>query len=204
MLYMLRPGVAKRLRAFVENGGELVLTCMTGYVNENDLCFLGGFPGDGMMDTAGIWAEEIDAVYPEDRNYAVMMKNSLGMAGSYELGDVREIIHPAENTEVLAVYGEDFYAGMPVLTRHSLGKGAVYYIAAKVGQDFLDDFYAGVLPEAGIAPALPVELPEGVSLSVRESDNSRFCFFMNFTESAQSVILPEGMTWGSIYFLEIV
>ena len=192
MLYMLRPGVAERLRAFAEKGGRLVLTYLTGYVNENDLCFLGGFPGDGMMDTAGIWAEEVDAVYPEDANIAVMQANSLGMSGCYALGDVRELIHPAKGTEVLAVYGQDFYAGMPVLTRHPIGEGAVYYIAAKVGQDFLDDFYAGATAEASVSPCLPMDLPEGVSLTMREGDGERTYFLMNFNESAQTVNLPQG------------
>ena len=48
MLYMYRAGVAEKLRAFVENGGTLVTTYWSGVVNDTDLCFLGGFPGDGM------------------------------------------------------------------------------------------------------------------------------------------------------------
>lgn len=192
MLYMLRPGVAKKLRDFAENGGTLILTHLTGYVNENDLCFLGGFPGDGMMDTAGIWCEDIDTVYPTDENFAVSRENRLGFAGRYALGRMREIVHPAEGTEVLAVYEGDFYAGMPVLTCHPVGKGRVYYIASAVGQDFLDEFYEKVLPEAGVSPCLDVSLPEGVSMTLREGGGERYFFFMNFTEQEQRVSLPAG------------
>ena len=192
MLYMLRPGIAKKLRDFAENGGTLILTHLTGYVNENDLCFLGGFPGDGMMDTAGIWCEDIDTVYPTDENFAVSRENRLGFAGRYALGRMREIVHPAEGTEVLAVYEGDFYAGMPVLTCHPVGKGRVYYIASAVGQDFLDEFYEKVLPEAGVSPCLDVSLPEGVSMTLREGGGERYFFFMNFTEQEQRVSLPAG------------
>ena len=192
MLYMLRPGVAKKLRDFAENGGTLILTHLTSYVNENDLCFLGGFPGDGMMDTAGIWCEDIDTVYPTDENFAVSRENRLGFAGRYALGRMREIVHPAEGTEVLAVYEGDFYAGMPVLTCHPVGKGRVYYIASAVGQDFLDEFYEKVLPEAGVSPCLDVSLPEGVSMTLREGGGERYFFFMNFTEQEQRVSLPAG------------
>lgn len=198
MLYSIRPGVAAKLRRFAENGGTLILTHLTGYVNENDLCFLGGFPGDGLMDTAGIWAEDIDAVYPEDKNFAVAEKNHLGLDGTYELGRLREIIHPAEGTEVLARYTDDFYAGMPVLTCHPIGKGKVYYLAAAVGQDFLDALYAKVLPEADVQPCLPVELPEGVSMTVREGDGERYFFFMNFTEQSQVLTLPAGMQFTNL------
>ena len=45
MLYMVKPGVAERINDFVRNGGNFVTTYFSGIVNENDLCFLGGFPG---------------------------------------------------------------------------------------------------------------------------------------------------------------
>ena len=44
MLYMVRPGVGERLEEFVEKGGTLITTYWSGIVDENDLCFLGGFP----------------------------------------------------------------------------------------------------------------------------------------------------------------
>jgi len=60
MLYMIKPGVQERLSKFVENGGTLITTYFSGYVNESDLCFLGGFPGgkDSLLrKTIGVWAE---------------------------------------------------------------------------------------------------------------------------------------------------
>ncbi|MBZ0289495.1 MAG: beta-galactosidase, partial [Anaerolineae bacterium] len=45
MLYMVRPGVAERITRFVQNGGTFVATYWSGVVDENDLCFLNGFPG---------------------------------------------------------------------------------------------------------------------------------------------------------------
>ena len=68
MLFMLQPGTAANLKAFVERGGQLLATYCTGYVNEEQLCFLGGFPGDGLKDLFGIISEEIDTFYPSDRN----------------------------------------------------------------------------------------------------------------------------------------
>ena len=60
MLYLLRSGFEQKLRVFVENGGTLVGTYMTGLVNENDLCYLGGFPGGGLKDVFGVWNEATD------------------------------------------------------------------------------------------------------------------------------------------------
>ena len=61
MTYMLRPGFAERVRAFVAGGGVYVTTYCSGWVNEEDLCFQGGFPGP-LRETAGIWDEETDAL----------------------------------------------------------------------------------------------------------------------------------------------
>ena len=36
------------MKQFVEQGGTLVTTYVTGYVDETDLCFLGGFPGNDL------------------------------------------------------------------------------------------------------------------------------------------------------------
>lgn len=45
MLFMLKPGLAERLRAFVEKGGTLVLSHLSGWVNETNLVSRGGLPG---------------------------------------------------------------------------------------------------------------------------------------------------------------
>ena len=53
--YMLKPGTAERLTAFVNGGGTLVLTFFSGIVDETDLCFLGGAPGP-LRSLTGVWA----------------------------------------------------------------------------------------------------------------------------------------------------
>ena len=69
MLYLLQPGTASCLKQFVERGGQLLATYFTGYVDDNTLCFMGGFPGDGLSELFGIISEEIDTLYPSDRNH---------------------------------------------------------------------------------------------------------------------------------------
>ena len=68
MLFLIREETGRKLQAFVENGGILLGTYMTGYVNENCLCYEGGFPGGGLRELFGIVSEEIDPLYPSDRN----------------------------------------------------------------------------------------------------------------------------------------
>ena len=55
----------------MEAGGTLAITYWTGIVDENDLVFLGGWPGGKLREVLGIWDEEIDALYADDRNTVV-------------------------------------------------------------------------------------------------------------------------------------
>jgi beta-galactosidase len=180
MLYMLQPGVAQRLKQFVAAGGTVVCTYWSGIVDENDLCFLGGWPGDGLREVFGIWDEEIDTLTPTERNHIVMADdNGLGISGSYEARDYFSLIH-AEGAAVLATYASDFYAGMPALTVNRYGKGKAYYMASRNDGRFLADFYASLAAELNLLRALPVELPQGVSAQLRSDGDKKFIFVMNF------------------------
>jgi beta-galactosidase len=178
MLYLLREGAVERLDAFVRRGGTLVATYVTGYVDERALAFLGGFPGP-LRETLGIWSEEIDALYPGEAN-------SIEWNGkSYRAFDLCELIH-GQGAETLGVYGGDFYAGRPALTVQRRGEGRAYFIAARTGEDFLDDFYRMVTADAGVSP-LFTALPEGVTAQVRNNGERDFVFLMNFTGEAKRV-----------------
>lgn len=190
MLYMVKPGLAERLRAFVEKGGTLVLTYFSGYVDENDLCFLDGMPGP-LRPLAGVWAEEIDALYPGQSNKIVMRPgNALDLEGEFACGFLCELAH-AEGAQALADYGEDFYAGMPAVTENRLGKGRVIYLAARAEQKFLDLLYARLLRDAGVAPI--VDAPAGVVVKEREKDGKKYTFLLNFAGQDVRMAVPEGL-----------
>lgn len=181
MLYMTPQSVIDRLKAYVENGGTLVGTYMTGLVNENDLCYLGGFPGGGLMDVFGIWAEETDTLYPQDRNAAVMTDGRV-----YEICDYCEVIHPAQDTDTLATYQQDYYQGMPALCKHSYGNGTAYYIAFRDTGAFTKDFHTGLIAELQLEKAVQ-ELPYGVTAHTREGDGQTYLFVENYNRAQANV-----------------
>jgi beta-galactosidase len=180
MLYMVRPGVDERIAEFVSQGGTLVLTYWSGIVDENDLVFLGGWPGGKLCEVSGIWAEEIDALYAGDSNtIAVTPENGLGLSGTYTARDYCDLIH-AEETEVLATYQEDFYAGRPALTVNAYGEGQAYYITSNNDDRFLGDFYGGLADKLSLLKSLDIPLPSGVSAQLRTDGEKAYIFVMNF------------------------
>jgi beta-galactosidase len=188
MLYMVRDGVGGRIEKFVADGGVFVATYWSGIVDENDLCFLGGFPGP-LRKVMGIWAEEIDSLCDKDSNYIVPVKDGeLGLSGKYQARELCELIH-AETARVLATYAEDFYAGRPALTANDFGKGRAYYIASRNEERFLEDFYSNLVSALNLRQDIKTETPTGVMARSRTDGKQQFVFIMNFTASEQQVEL---------------
>ncbi|MDO5143492.1 MAG: beta-galactosidase [bacterium] len=170
MLYLLSHGVSERLKTYVAQGGHLVLTYLCGYVDQDALCYLGGFPGDGLKELAGVCSEEIDTLYPSDRNAARFADGE-----TFEIRDFCEILRVTD-ARVEAVYTGDFYAETPVVTSRAFGKGTCWYIGARLEQRGMERVYAHCLREAGVACAV---MPEGIEHHRREDGQSRYDFYLN-------------------------
>jgi beta-galactosidase len=189
MLYMVRPGAAERIEEFVRLGGTFVTTYWSGIADENDLCFLGGFPGP-LRKLLGIWSEEIDALYDGEVNRVECAAgNELGLSGPYEARLLCDLIH-SEGASVLAKYADDFYAGRPALTVNRFGDGRAFYQAARMDERFLDDFYARLIRDLQLPRALEANLPAGVVVHRRTDGRKDFLFVMNFTPQVHSLKLP--------------
>lgn len=184
MLYMLRPGMAERLNAFVHGGGVLVTTYMSGYVDEDDLCFLGGFPGP-LKETLGVWCEEMDSL-PDGESRAIKYDGK-----EYLAHDFCEIIH-LRGAQAMGVYDEDFYEGMPAVTRNAVGKGEAWFVAARMDASFQRDFFCQRLQQLGIMGTLEAELPAGVTAQTRTDGQQEFVFVMNFLANAATVDVGQG------------
>lgn len=188
MLYMVKPGVAERIGQFVEKGGTLVATYLSGIVNENDLCFLGGFPGP-LREILGIWSEEIDSLFDHEMNAIVPADDcGLNLKKRYEARVYCDLIH-AETARALASYSSDFYAGRPALTVNAYGSGQAYYIAFRNDEDFLPDFYSNLISDLKVRRALDIELPEGTTAQLRSDGEKEFIFLMNFSTEERKLEL---------------
>ncbi|MGN0754945.1 MAG: beta-galactosidase trimerization domain-containing protein, partial [Aristaeellaceae bacterium] len=183
MLFMLKDSFATKLRAFVENGGTLLMTYFSGVVDESGLAWLGGAP-HGLIDVLGVRATELDALFPEDKQ-AMLLADGRSFP-IHELCEIPEV-HSAKS---LGLYEEDFYASLPCLTRNSFGKGQAYYLAAKVEQAGLDAIYADIAEELQLPRALREALPEGVIATERGGA----VFLQNYSGQAQQVVLADKYT----------
>ena len=188
MLYMFKKGFSERVQQFVENGGHFILTYWSGIVDETDLCYLGGTP-HGLMEVMGLRSTEIDALYDGEKNMAVPVKgNVMGLERIWKCDHLCDLVK-VSTAEAMAVYGTDFYQGMPALTKNVYGKGAAYYVCADFEQGFYDDVYSKIAQEAEVKGTFE-DLPEGVEVTSRYSQEFQYIFVQNFNRHSVEFSLP--------------
>ena len=176
VLYMVKEGMAEALERFVENGGTLVTGFMSGIVDQSDNVHLGGYPGP-LRKMCGIWAEEIDALAPEQTN---TLRFTDGTEAKCSL--LCDIIH-LEGAQALATYGEDFYEGTPAVTKNAYGKGTVYYVGTQPEAAGLDKILDGVAAAAGVERLITEDTP--LEIVKRVKDGAEFWFILNLTGKPQ-------------------
>lgn len=181
-LYLYRAGFAEKVRSFVKQGGVFVTTCFSGVVNETDLCFTGSHP---LQEVLGLEVEELDAPSEEFENHF------LWKGVEYPAGRLQEIV-ALRGAKSLAEYREDYCRGKAVLTCNGFGKGQAYYLAVQGNDEFLGEFYRDILEKTGIHNPLGIELPYGVTLSVRtREDGGQIVFLQNFNAVEKQITLQK-------------
>lgn len=180
VLYMVKDGAHEALEEYVKNGGVFVTTYMSGIAGESDNVHLGGYPGP-LRKMAGIWAEEIDALAPEQSN---LLKFTDGEECSCNL--LCDLIR-LEGAKALAHYGTDFYEGMPAVTVNKFGDGTVYYIGTQPSIDGINKIFDIITAESGVKPV--IEEKTDLEITCREKDGKKYYFLINF--GLDEVVLPK-------------
>lgn len=178
--YMIKPGVDKKLEDYVANGGTFVMTFLSGMTDENDYITLGGYPGK-LRKLAGVWVEEFDSLPPGEANSFVYGNHT------YPAKMLCDLMH-CEGAEPISVYEEDFYKGMPVITKNQFGKGTCYYVGTSSSDDFYEKFLKDICDACGIEPVM--EAPDEVEVTKRVKDDKTFLFILNHSRQEKRVVIP--------------
>lgn len=180
MFYLAHNETLQKLEEYVKNGGTLVMTYLSGICDDYDLCYYGGFPAGVLKDVFGIWAEETDALTPDERNTVIAGDKT------YMAKDLCELIHTT-TADAIALFDSDYYKGMPAVTKNNYGCGTAYYIGFRDDSDYLRDFYSAVTGDIE-----KLILPEGVKAAKRYSENYEYLFIQNFNTNETTVEVDDG------------
>jgi beta-galactosidase len=170
-----------KLTKYVNEGGNLILTVRTGQKDRNGKLFENKW-------AAKIWPLigakiKLYDVLPDDL-FAEVLMNDL----KYRWNNWADILENDSNTEVWAIYNDQFYKGAAAVTNRKLGKGSVTYIGVdsddgRIEKDVLTRLYNSI----GITTE---SLPEGVVKVWR----SGFWIAINYSSQAVNIGIPANAT----------
>ena len=182
MLYLTDSQTIENLKQYVVQGGTLYATYMLGTVDGTDLCWLGGIPAEQLKDVFGILSEEIDTLYPDQRQHAE------ADGQEHELVDYCEVIH-LRGAQALASYTDGYYAGMCAVSAHRYGKGQAIYQAARDTGSLKQQIIGQLLSQLGIASCAGcAPLPHGVTAHSRTDGESTYLFLENYSGTKEAQI----------------
>lgn len=168
-----------RWKKYVEEGGNLVLTCRT--AQKDRFGRLPETPFGSMIDElTGNHMEFYDLLLPQDPGQ-VKMDGKV-----YTWNTWGEILQPGTSNEVWATYTNEFYEGKPAVTFRKLGKGSVTYIGVDssdgaLERQVLDKLYSRLQIEV-------MNLPYGVTMEYRNG----LGIVLNYSDQPYQFALPQG------------
>ena len=187
-LYILPDALAKRLDAFVKDGGTLLADCRLGVKDETSLCYERTLPGM-LSDALGITIEEYSTI-AEPEGYRVVGGD--GLPGEFTAERYMDFVTPVK-AKSLAGFDRWNVKGFAAVTRNEYGKGTGWYVGAVVReQAFYDLLMERVLASAGVKPLLAKRAPAGVEVSCREGGGRKLLFVINHTQEPVEVAVPAG------------
>lgn len=168
-----------RWKKYVEEGGNLVLTCRT--AQKDRFGRLPEAPFGSMIDElTGNHIEFYDLLLPQDPGQVKMDEKV------YTWNTWGEILQPGASNEVWATYTNEFYEGKPAVTFRKLGKGSVTYIGVDssdgaLERQVLDKLYSRLQIEV-------MNLPYGVTMEYRNG----LGIVLNYSDQPYQFALPQG------------
>jgi beta-galactosidase len=184
-LFVLPDTVARKLVAFVEQGGVLLADLRTGVKDETGLVHARTLPGL-LAPALGIEIEEYEALasveYP--------LTAAAPLDGRFTATRYADWITP-RGAQVVASYADWPVKDYAAVTRHAHGKGRGWYVGTIVKEEgFYDRLVGALLDDAGVE-RLPAP-PRGVEMSVREGGGRKLLLVLNHMASPVTVRVPAG------------
>ncbi len=206
---MWKPEWTPRVDAFVAAGGTLILSAMTGTRDIDNHIHRVQAPAVGLSELAGVKVYEFgrltgpgaDGLFnwrdnktngghvrgdtppatSAGRNYSFTFGNQ-----EFTAAHLYEKLELAPGTEAIGQWSNRFLAGSPVVTRRAHGKGQVVYLGTYLTAELAAQLTMSVLEPSGATPLI-TDLPHGVEVNIRQSDEYELVFLLNTTADPVTV-----------------
>ncbi|NEA68466.1 beta-galactosidase [Streptomyces sp. SID12488] len=185
-LYLVDDEGAANLTGFAERGGTLAVGFHSGAVDANCHVRLGGYPG-AFREALGVRADELFPLLPGE---SVGLADGDGDGGG--TGTLWSERLRLEGAEAVLSYTDGPLAGVPAVTRNSVGAGAGWYLATRPDASTLGALLARMCVEAGVEGVRAT--PAGVEAVVRRGADADFLFLIDHAGEGAEVAVAAGAT----------
>jgi beta-galactosidase len=187
-LYQASAGLTERLDAAVRSGMHVLITALSGIVDDTARVIGGGYPG-AFRELLGLRGEELLPLQPGQR-----VRLSDGSTAE------RWVEHLTPTTSrTTATFSDGPLRGLGAMTRRELGAGTVRYVAAVLAEESFDALAGALTAELGIRPpaaatGTAVDLVRRVA-----ADGTGFLFCINHgAEEAEIAVYGEDLLTGRV------
>lgn len=183
MHFMIDKEYMRKIAKYVNSGGNIVGTYLTGIVDKNYLAYLGGWP-ETLQEIYGISYVETDTLYPEQTNTITWEGKNYTVLNYADIFNLK-------GATALANYENDFYAQTPALTQNNFGLGKAMMIAGRAENDFLNNFYNKLIDKYSLRDEeSPLKKNDAhLSVQVREDKNKTYYFITNYSDTEQIIVV---------------
>ena len=177
---------AKVLNEYVKAGGKLIIGARTGQKDKHGHCVMEPMPGL-LTNVSHTDVKEFTFVGPADDPVSMDWNGK-----EIETGIFNDILAAAgENVEVLAKYTSNYYAGRPALIRTNTHQGYTLHFGGTFTRQNVTEFltYTGIIdPWKEL-----IELPADCEIAVREKNDAKYIFVLNYSSEKQDITLKTRM-----------
>lgn len=170
---------ADMLKAYVEQGGTLVLGCRSAYKDMNGKCVMEKLPGL-LADLTQADIPEYSFIAPDAGTVTVDWDGT-----QLEASVFTDIVEAVGTGHLEGTYTSDYYAGSGALVSNRVGKGKVYYY----GSAFSEQAAGVFLSKLGVASPYRdvLDIPETCELAVRSNGSEKYLFVLNYLKTPAAV-----------------
>ena len=178
---------AAQLRAYVEQGGQLLFGARTGYKDLCGRCPMQPMPGYA-ADLVGATVDDFTLIGPFDEPVAISLSGQVVEAPQFH--DLLSVT----TGQAIGSFAGGWYDGRTAAVRNDLGQGAAYYHGAA----FTEASAQAYLAYLGIQGPLEgnLDLPRDVEVAIREKPGARTVLLLNY--SVQSQEIPCNTEWTNL------
>lgn len=185
-LYLVSDAGAANLAAYVEKGGNLLMSFFSGIADVNEHIRLGGYP-QPFVRILGL--QVLDWVPLGDSEKVAIQFADAGNGSNYSAtGDIWAELIEVHGAEVIATFASSHLNGSAAVTLNRFGAGTAQYVSTQLDPIALANLVRSACMRAGASPVMNV--PAGVEAVQRDMAGGSLLFLLNHGAATVEIAVP--------------